>query len=194
MRTRATVIALSLLIALGSGCGTAPKKTAPEIGVDTPAEWTGAVTPAGAVHAGWWSDFGSAALDSLVTTAALRNHDLKAAEARLAAAAAEARIAGADVWPTLDVSYGASRSKRNFVGFPIPGGENEVLTVTKNSPPFSTDQEPCRATPSSSLWPTVSSPSAFAPGCPSLSSSTSEPSQTAGTPPCESGSGVPVRS
>ena len=58
------------------------------------------------------------------------NYDLKAAGARLAQAQAQARVAGAPLWPQLSATGTGSRRKQNFVGFPIPGQEGQVLTST----------------------------------------------------------------
>jgi NodT family efflux transporter outer membrane factor (OMF) lipoprotein len=106
------------------------------IGDAVPAEWTapGAETLAEAAirldgaSDPWWTAFGDAELDALVAEALAGSPDLDAAAARLAAAEARARIAGADLWPAVDGGGSASRSRRNFIGFPIPGGDERVLT------------------------------------------------------------------
>ncbi len=83
----------------------------------------------------WWSSFKDAQLDSLVAEVLWRNYDLAAVAASLDAAAARARIAGADVWPTLDLGLSGARRKQNFIGLPIgpPGGGGAVLSTTSNS-------------------------------------------------------------
>lgn len=58
-----------------------------------------------------------------------RNLDLAAAAARLEQAAADARVASGALRPTIQASYNGSRRKQNFVGFPIPGAEDEVLST-----------------------------------------------------------------
>ena len=106
------------------------------LGDDVPSGWTapGASSLAEAAEATgpWWSAFGDDELDGLIVEALERSPDLDAAAARLAAAQARARIAGADLLPTVDGSFSASRGRRNFIGFPIfgpeGGGDERVLT------------------------------------------------------------------
>ena len=103
---------------------------------DVPAQWSapGAETLAEAAarlepgEEPWWSRFGDAELAALVEEALAGSPDLDAAAARLAAAEARARIAGADLWPRADGSFSAARARRNFIGFPIPGSDERVLT------------------------------------------------------------------
>jgi NodT family efflux transporter outer membrane factor (OMF) lipoprotein len=78
----------------------------------------------------WWSDFRDQDLAQLITLALEANRDLAAAAARVEAAAAEARIAGADLSPQLAVALDGGRAKRNFIGFPIPGSQGSVLSTT----------------------------------------------------------------
>ena len=62
------------------------------------------------------------------------NYDLKVAGARLAQAQAQARVAGAPLWPQLGVNANGSRRKQNFVGLPIPGrAPDQVLTSKSTS-------------------------------------------------------------
>ena len=82
----------------------------------------------GAVQGAWWASFESDQLDALIAEALLNNRDLRAAAARVEAAAAQVRIAGADLTPSVDATVNGQRDKRNFVGLPIPGG-GDVLTT-----------------------------------------------------------------
>ena len=116
-----------------AACASAPVVARPEIGVPVPDAWTAAEVPAGDIEVEWWSDFGDPTLDSAVRLALERNHDLQAAAARLEQAAADSRIAGADLQPTVQASFASSRRKQNFIGFPIPGREDTVLsTISAN--------------------------------------------------------------
>ena len=81
----------------------------------------------------WWKSFQDPELDRLIAAALEANRNLAAAAARVEAAAAEARIAGADLLPQVGAALDATRSKRNFVGFPIPGSESSVLSTTSTS-------------------------------------------------------------
>jgi outer membrane protein, multidrug efflux system len=76
----------------------------------------------------WWETFEDPGLTAAVEEALARNHDLKSAVARLDAAAAQARIAGADLYPSVGFGFDARRQKQNFVGLPIPGAEDQILT------------------------------------------------------------------
>ena len=92
---------------------------------------TTAGTPAGD-YAGedWWHAFDDQTLDALVAEALAANHDLEVAAARVRTADALVRTARADGRPSLDATAGTSRRRQNFIGFPIPGGDEEVLSST----------------------------------------------------------------
>lgn len=127
---RRCAASLWIAAALVAGCGSAPKRAMPEANITVPSAWTAGPGLAGDGADVWWAGFESPSLDSLVAEALLRNHDLEEAIARLDAAAAEARVAGAALWPGLDASYSVSRSQRNFIGFPSFGGEGGVSSTT----------------------------------------------------------------
>ncbi|MFN7140845.1 MAG: efflux transporter outer membrane subunit, partial [Limisphaerales bacterium] len=120
---------VSLLISgvLLSSCATAPKRAELDKSIPVPAEWT-SDAPTNAVVENWWTTFEDSTLTSLIEEALRQNHDLKMAAARIDAAAAQARIAGAEAYPRADVSFNSARRQQNFVGFPIPGAESQVLT------------------------------------------------------------------
>ena len=116
------------LIALaGSSCKTLEQVGIPP-GVETPARWSGAALE-GEVGRDWWKSFGNSQLNKLIVEALDNNADLQAAAVRVEAAAVQVRIAGADLTPSVSGAVGAQRDKRNFVGFPIPGGGGNVLTT-----------------------------------------------------------------
>jgi NodT family efflux transporter outer membrane factor (OMF) lipoprotein len=115
--------------ALVVGCATAPPVDLPVLDVVAPDSWTARPDLGGAPDFAWWSDFGDAALDDVVRTALEQNYDLQAAAARLEQAAADSRIAAADLQPTVQVGLNGSRRKQNFIGFPIPGSEDRVLST-----------------------------------------------------------------
>ncbi|MDE3001511.1 MAG: efflux transporter outer membrane subunit [Gemmatimonadota bacterium] len=121
---------LSLLLA---ACAAAPKVKPPEVNVKVPAGWStgqAGVAPADTL---WWHTFKDENLKGLVAEALERNHNLQASAARVRAAAARARIAGAPLYPDAGGRAGASRRKQNFIGLPIPGSGNGVLTSTSSS-------------------------------------------------------------
>ena len=90
-----------------------------------PDQWTSPYTPAetssSASDHHWWQDFGSPELDALIEEALANNHDLAAAGARVDAAVATARVAGADLFPQLSAGIGGRRTK-SFIGSFIPQG------------------------------------------------------------------------
>jgi NodT family efflux transporter outer membrane factor (OMF) lipoprotein len=124
------VSVLGVFTALAAaGCAKAPPTTTPDLGVVVPQTWTAADSPAGQIQAEWWTDFGDPSLDGVVRLALEQNRDLQAAAARLEQAAADSRIAGADLQPSVQASFTQSRRKQNFIGFPIPGSEDRVLST-----------------------------------------------------------------
>ena len=126
-----------LLLAFSLSCVSAPAGD-PDLGVTVPDQWTAVapqtqlVSPTDDAGA-WWTDFGDAKLDLLIQDTLARNRDLLAAAARIDAATAQARIAGADLYPQIGAGINATRGKNNFIGFPIPGREGDVLSVTSQS-------------------------------------------------------------
>ncbi|MCB1231584.1 MAG: efflux transporter outer membrane subunit [Verrucomicrobiae bacterium] len=89
----------------------------------------------------WVASFGDEKLESLVDQALVNNRDLKAAAARIEIAQANARIAGADLYPQAQGLFRGSRKKQNFIGFPFGdfgggdssgGGESAVFSNLNN--------------------------------------------------------------
>ena len=66
-------------------------------------QWTGAPADAGEVPAGWLARFGDPGLTAIVAEAMAYNSDIQIAAARMEAAAANARAAGAAIWPQLNL-------------------------------------------------------------------------------------------
>src|SRR5687767_5607664 len=90
-------------ICLLTACASPSRK--PDLStVDIPARWT-AGAPIGEVQDFWWNEFGSTNLTAMVEEALASNHDLRIAVARLDAAVASARIAGADSYPRADFGF-----------------------------------------------------------------------------------------
>ena len=111
----------------------APSVEHPALREEAPPEWT---TPPGAQakpDSLWWRDFNDPVLDSLISEALTHNYNLKAAFARLEAAAAQRTISGSGLWPSLGLGSNASRRKQNFIGFPIPGAKSDILTTYANT-------------------------------------------------------------
>jgi len=111
------MLAIALLRVVG--CVKAPERTEADLGVAPPEAWTRTEGRAGVSEAEWWMQFGDPQLDALIELALAENYDLAAAAARLDQAEAQARIAGADLKPTVGLSVSGSRQKINFFGLPF---------------------------------------------------------------------------
>ncbi len=118
---------LLLPLALLAGCVSVPDRQPAPASVEVRERWQAPNLTNGVVSS-WWTTFGSAQVVGVVNEALARNFDLQVAFARMEAAAANARIAGADLYPTVNAAFDANRNKRNFIGFPIPGGGDSVLS------------------------------------------------------------------
>ena len=93
---------LPVLLILVSGCLSSPSRNRiGEIGFEPPGQWSVPGVSAEALTQPWWMGLGSTNLANLVAEALAHNPDLEIAAARLGAAEAEARIAGADLTPSL---------------------------------------------------------------------------------------------
>lgn len=105
-----------------SACGLWNEYTQPK--TEAPAQWNTPLPAAPAwPEAAWWNSFGSPTLAALIAEAETANFDLQAAFARVRQADAQLRISGAGLFPFLDLSAGADRSKQP--GSVINGGRVE---------------------------------------------------------------------
>ncbi len=125
---RAGSLMMGLLL-FATGCATTPLEDHPALGGDVPATWTARADTGGGPALTWWTDFGDPGLDAVVESALRQNYDLQAAASRLEQALADSRVAGADLQPQLQVGLNGSQRKQNFIGFPIPGAEDRVLST-----------------------------------------------------------------
>ena len=130
-RGRPRLVPLFLALAI-CGCASAPPVKMQGHGLELPLSWNERQTGSGPVDELWWRRY-DPALSRLLSEALQHNHSLEAAASRVAAAAAQGRIAGAPQWPQLGATGTGSRRRQNFAGFPLPTGGREVLATTTNS-------------------------------------------------------------
>ncbi len=121
------------------GCASAPKLQHPSLETQVPPEWTTAQSEGGKIDARWWADFSDTGLDTLIDEALSHNFELKTVSGRMQAARAQARIVGAPLLPQVSLDLNGTRSRRNFIGFPIPGGNGGVLKTTSTNYGVSTN-------------------------------------------------------
>lgn len=97
------------LTLVAGGCALKPPPDAAAIrsealpAVDVPSEWTGQGAAAGEVSDGWLAGFGDDQLSAAVVEAIAHNADLRVAVARVEQARLHARLAGATLWPSVDL-------------------------------------------------------------------------------------------
>lgn len=105
------IIPLFVMLWMAS-CSLAPDYQRPEIMQSN--QWKDKTAVADAIDANWWHAFGSKKLDDLVIQAVQYNVDLEAAIHRIDQARAQAKIAGAGLYPSAsaDGSYGIDDAKR----------------------------------------------------------------------------------
>jgi multidrug efflux system outer membrane protein len=99
-----------------AGCSTAPV-SAPPLAPAVPAAWS--APPAGvAVRVGpaWWRRFDDHTLDQLTARAMLHNTSVEEARAALRSARASRAVAAASLWPAVDGTLTAERSKAGAAG------------------------------------------------------------------------------
>lgn len=128
MKRFLTIIAVATLTI---GCASAPKHETPKIDVDVPEDWTAQEPAPESVETDttrWWIYFASSELDTLVDEALDSNWDLRVAAARVDAAAAVAKAAGADLWPQASARFDAARRQQVLIGLPIPGQAEAIST------------------------------------------------------------------
>ena len=112
------LIAASTLL---GGCSMGPAYERPA--TELPEAWS-AVPAQGQPMAGerWWTVYGDATLDRLITEALAGNQDLALATARLDEARALARVADAELAPSVDAAFQRDRTRRsNSTATQFPG-------------------------------------------------------------------------
>lgn len=99
-----------VLLLAGGACAASTPRPLPE-GV-TPEAWEASTSTSAlramSADAAWWRSFDDPVLSDMVSTATEKNLDLKIADARIRAARASRDAEGADLWPQLNGSAGAS--------------------------------------------------------------------------------------
>ena len=126
---RSFLLLLPFLMGLVA-CARSVSVVPPQAKVPVAEEWAARETDSDPVKGRWWRSFDDPGLEAAILEALKNNHDLLAAAARMEAAAVEARIAGADLLPTLGFSLNRARQRINFIGFPFPGQEGRVPKAT----------------------------------------------------------------
>ena len=101
MITRVLLVLSSLVLI--SGCSRPLQRPERTFTVAPPKAWQSSETLPSGEEVDWWAYFGDRGLDNAVTRALTFNQDLRAAAARVSAAEAEARIAGAALRPSVDL-------------------------------------------------------------------------------------------
>ena len=129
--TRNTLIAIISILVFS--CASAPPKKDIKTGVDLPQTWKLDLPAEAVIDSAWWNEFNDPKLNEILVQAFGQNFNLAIAAANLQTAAAQAKIAGAPLFPQVDLSTNGARTKQNFIGLPIPGAEGGVLSSTVNS-------------------------------------------------------------
>ena len=126
MNVRKTIcIAVALAI---TGCSTTSPMLKPDVAA--PIAWNEPATGT-AVSADWWNAFGSAELRQLVDQALAGSPDLAIATERVRQAEAQVRIAGASLFPTLDLGVGtSSRNASDSRGSSTSNASSAVLSAS----------------------------------------------------------------
>jgi NodT family efflux transporter outer membrane factor (OMF) lipoprotein len=111
--------------------GCAVTSTPPPRGIDMPATWT---EPAPAdvrpLVLDWWQTFGSDELSALVAESLADNPDLAIASERIRQAEALLQIAGASLFPTLDLDAGTARVGSRPRGGPTTTAKSTDVALT----------------------------------------------------------------
>jgi outer membrane protein, multidrug efflux system len=125
-------ISLTLLLGL-AGCMSTPPP--PSADIASPAMYRYAANDTASTSASdetsdWWHSFGSEELDGLVARASTGNYDVAAALARVQQARANARIASAALYPTVEGFADASREAGFAINDTLPSGNAFDLGIT----------------------------------------------------------------
>ena len=121
------------LVLLGVGCARYAPKPLSGASPTPPPQWISGTLAESTPGADWWAYFQDERLAQAIQTALENSHDLQAAAARIEAARAESTIAKAPELPAIEAGFNRSQQRQNFVGLPIPGQEDTVLSTTSTS-------------------------------------------------------------
>lgn len=110
------------------GCGAPESGLPPEL--QLPDSWSEAAEPGRPTNA-WWSSFGVHELDRLVAQAFDENWSIDAAWMAVQAATETMTAVTGDRLPHAALGLDLGRSRRNLIGFPIPGGD--VMPIQASS-------------------------------------------------------------
>tara|TARA_R110000868_G_scaffold262401_1_gene520972 strand:+ start:145024 stop:146388 length:1365 start_codon:yes stop_codon:yes gene_type:complete len=81
---------------------------------ETPKTWEGSNVEHGAyADQSWWETFGDTTLNELIEQALLKNTDITAGMQVVAQSRAAVKLAGGNLWPTLDINAGISQASTN---------------------------------------------------------------------------------
>jgi NodT family efflux transporter outer membrane factor (OMF) lipoprotein len=127
-------LSITTAILLLAGCATAPNRTARDFANELPGNWTGPSEGVGEAPTFWWHNFRDDGLSQAIGNALDANPDVWSAAARLEAAWAQAKIAGADQLPQIGLSGGLSASQINMAqfGVKIPNMPASTLSQRHN--------------------------------------------------------------
>lgn len=107
------ICAFYVISLLATGCNVVPPSEPPY--ADTPSRWReNSQGPASEIDPEWWLAFGSSELNRMMTQALLYNNDLAAAARRVEQARAQAKIAGANLWPAVGLAGDFSNTHNNL--------------------------------------------------------------------------------
>ena len=118
----------SLLLILLVSCKSAPKEPLSVLNLTVPESWSAEHQSDGLIGDTWWQKFDDERLNAVIATALKHNYNLKIASLNVEAALAEARIAGANLYPQLSGGLKGTRATQNYIGLPFPGLEDKILT------------------------------------------------------------------
>src|SRR2546423_2423412 len=122
-------VCIAVAVAL-TGCATTSPMLTPN--VTAPAAWNEAGAGNGlTVSPDWWSTFGSTELQQLVDEALAGSPDLAVATERVRQAEAQVRVAGASLFPTIDLGVGtSSRSTSDARGSTTSNATSATLSAS----------------------------------------------------------------
>jgi NodT family efflux transporter outer membrane factor (OMF) lipoprotein len=138
-------IGFSILILAVAGCATTSPVPAPQ--VTPPASYSEAAAPAAPELTGdWWKTFNSAELHTLVEQALAGSPDLAIAAERVRQAEAQVQVAGASLFPSLDLGFSTRKARDNESSSTVLSASYEVDLWGRNAAGVRGAEQSLRAT------------------------------------------------
>ncbi len=132
-----SIILITYSLVIVFGCVSRQKVQIEQLDVNIPKTWTVPIPPSEKISGDWWSVFNDPVLDTFLVRLRTESPDMKTLVQNQKMAHYNAKINGASIYPSLNVSTRADTNVQNLAGF---GFADSFLNSSNDSDSTSNDQ------------------------------------------------------